>query len=257
MTHDELVELIPLLVVDALSEGEREEVRKHLSSCASCAALLQEYQSVSEQLLHSTPVTPWAPNLEMRLRARMRALQSLDSLSTLPPPEARRAWQRALNVPRWAAFAVSLAFVAVLALAAWSLWNWQASQDAVASAREDSEMVKLLETPGTLSVNVSGTDRAPTAMGQVILNPDNTRAYLIVNNLAPLTGDQVYQVWLTRDGQRDNAGTFTVDSKGHALVRIWASKPWSSYQEIGVTLEPGRGSQWPTTPCLIGGPLRY
>src|SRR5438128_2389660 len=68
--------------------------------------------------------------------------------------------------------------------------------------------------------------------------------------------DQIYQVWLMVNGnQRDNAGTFTVDQKGHATARIWASQPWNTYQEIGITLEPAKGSQWPTTPRLIGGPL--
>ena len=33
MNHDELVELVPLLAVDALSAEERDEVRKHIAGC--------------------------------------------------------------------------------------------------------------------------------------------------------------------------------------------------------------------------------
>jgi hypothetical protein len=113
-----------------------------------------------------------------------------------------------------------------------------------------------LQTPGTRTLPIKGTDNAPQAMGDLIINPDNARAYLIINNLKPNAVDQIYQVWLVVNGnQRDNAGTFTVDQKGHATARIWASQPWNTYQEIGITLEPGKGSQWPTTPRLIGGPL--
>ena len=85
MNHDELVELVPLLAVDALSAEERDEVRKHIAGCRSCTALLADYHSVTDELLRGVPVAAWAPNLETRLRARMYTREHGED-----PPEIQR-----------------------------------------------------------------------------------------------------------------------------------------------------------------------
>ena len=251
MNHDELVELVPLLAVDALSAEERDEVRKHIAGCRSCTALLAEYEAVTDELLRGVPVAAWAPNLETRLRARMLALKAA------PPGATPR--RRALPAParsRWAIMAAALVLLSLLAFGVGVWWSAQNAPVAVTPSSETAELTQLLQTPGTRTLPIKGTDNAPQAMGDLIINPDNARAYLIINNLKPNAVDQIYQVWLMVNGnQRDNAGTFTVDQKGHATARIWASQPWNIYQEIGITLEPGKGSQWPTTPRLIAGPL--
>ncbi len=249
--HDDLAERVPLLAVGALDEDERAELLKHVSGCRTCTALLDDYQAVAAELLRSVPIAPWAPNLETRLRARRLALRA-----TPPAPAPRRSALPMLPRSRRVLAGAAVVLLLLLGFSAVLWWNAQNSQVAVAPNGDTAELTQLLQMPGTVALPINGTPNAPQAVGQVILNPNNARAYLIVNNLAPLTGDQTYQVWLTAPGnQRDNAGTFTVDQKGHATARIWASKPWNNYLEIGVTLEPGKGSQWPTTPRLIGGPL--
>ncbi len=249
MTHEELTELMPLLAVGALSDAERDEALRHLKTCRSCAAELTEYQSATNELLRGVPVAPFAPNLETRLRARML------SLNTMPTADApRRAVLSLRGVRRATLTLVSLAAILLLAFGAWSWWS---AQNSIAENSDTVEMSKLLEAPGTTSLNIKGTDRAPTALGQVIFNPDNMRAYLIVNNLPSLPANQIYQAWLTPpDYRRDKAGTFTVDSKGHASVRIWAAKSWSLYKEIEVTAEPLGGSPSPTTPRVMLAVLR-
>ncbi len=257
MTHDELQELIPLMAIDAVSDAERSEVRAHIAVCTSCATLIAEYEQVATALLKGTPATALPAQLETQLQGRVRALQAASVIQRAPTRDMRSFWQKTFSLPRWAVLGLCAVVALLLMVSGWAVATVQSNQTTAAGSSEDAEIAKLLEAPGTVSVNIKGTDRVPAAMGQVILNPESARAYLIVNNLAPLAQDQVYQVWLTRDDQRDSAGTFTVDGRGHASARIWASQPWSAYQEIGVTIEPARGSAWPTTPRLIGGPLRY
>ncbi len=255
MNHDELIESIPLLAIDALSEAERDEVRQHIAQCPSCARLLAEYERVGVALLQNVPPVALPPQLAMGIRGRVGALQAASLKPRVPQPVARNIWQKPLALPRWATFGAVAILLLIALMSIGGLVISQSNQASRARGGDDTEIVRLLQTAGTTSINIKGTDGAPTAMGQVILNPESARAYLIIHNLTPLSADQTYQVWLVRDGQRDSAGTFSVDSQGHATARIWAPKPWSAYQEIGVTLEPARGSQWPTTPRLIGGKL--
>src|SRR5438045_2218897 len=120
MNHDELVELVPLLAVDALSAEERDAVRKHIAGCRSCTALLAEYQSVTDKLLQAVPAAAWAPNLETRLRARMLALKAAP-----PGPAPRRL---ALPTParsRWPLVASALALLLLLAFGIGVWWSAQ------------------------------------------------------------------------------------------------------------------------------------
>ena len=240
MTHPELIESIPLLAIDALPEPERSVLRRHVATCASCRRLLAEYEQVSAALLTSVPTADLPSGLEQRLRARVTG--------TLPlrQPPARPGW-RAL--PRWAWAAAAAALVVVL-LGAGLLWRTPAEQPQL-----PAEAAQLLQTPGTVRVSIKGTDRSPNAWGQAIVNPVSPVGYLLVDNLETLPPQQVYQVWLYRNTEKDSAAVFTVDTKGHAGVHLWAPRTLSDYQEMGVTVEPKGGSPWPTTPRVINGAL--
>jgi Anti-sigma-K factor rskA, C-terminal len=65
----------------------------------------------------------------------------------------------------------------------------------------------------------------------------------------------VYQVWMRDNTGRVNGGTFRADGEGRAIAVIQAPQPLSSYNDIGITVEPVMGSDWPTTPRIVGGKL--
>src|SRR5881296_2323067 len=97
MTHEELIELVPLLAIDALPEAESTEVRRHLSTCASCRQLLSEFDNVGAALLTSVPAveppTSIAANLRQWVASQQRAPHSSDRSKT---------GRRLPVLPRWA-----------------------------------------------------------------------------------------------------------------------------------------------------------
>jgi anti-sigma-K factor RskA len=242
MTHDELAESIPLLALDALPGAERDALRRHVATCRSCRQLLAQYEQVTDALLADVPPAPPPAGLEQRLRQRIAGV------SQVRAPQAGRSVPRAL--PRWAWAGAALALLVVLIGLALLL-------RAPEGKPEDSEVAKMLQTPGTVRVSIKGTDRSPNSIGEAIVNPISPVGYLLVDNLSALPEKQVYQVWLFRSSDKDSAALFTVDDKGHAAVHLWAPRALNAYQEMGVTVEPLGGSPWPTTPRVINGTLAH
>ena len=243
MTHEELIELVPLLAIDALPEAESSEVRRHLLTCASCRRLLSEFDDVGAALLASVPtVEPpaaVAANLRRWVASQQRAPQSSDRA---------KIGRRLPVLPRWAWIGAAFAVLALLAIGVYSLIPQTADSP-------DNEMAQLAKTPGMVNVSIKGTDAAPKSWGRVVANPDSADGYLMVGDLASLPPQKAYQVWLVRDTERNSAALFTVDTTGKATVRLKAPDAIRNYREVGVTVEPVGGSPWPTTARVIGGVL--
>ncbi|MEK7874219.1 MAG: anti-sigma factor, partial [Chloroflexota bacterium] len=51
-----------------------------------------------------------------------------------------------------------------------------------------------------------------------------------------------------------NGGTFTVDANGRGQMLVRAPLPITSYQSMGVTVEPMGGSPGPTGARMLRGP---
>ena len=100
-----------------------------------------------------------------------------------------------------------------------------------------------------------GSETAPEARGWIYVDPGTADALLVAYKLPPLGPDRAYQLWLVRDGGRDDGGVFQVDTRGFGILRIQAPMPFASYQRVGITEEPASGSPGPTSARVIGGKL--
>jgi anti-sigma-K factor RskA len=243
MTHEELIELVPLLAIGALPDAESTEVRRHLLTCASCRQSLAEFEDVGTALLASVPVVELPASIAANLRQRVASPQRA------PHASDRAKSGRPLPVlPRWAWIGAAFAVLALLAIGAYALIPQTPDSP-------DNEMAQLVKTPGMVNVSIKGTDAAPKSWGRVVANPDSANGYLMVGDLASLPPQKAYQVWLVRDTERNSAALFTVDTSGRATVRLKAPDAIRNYREVGVTVEPAGGSPWPTTARVIGGAL--
>jgi anti-sigma-K factor RskA len=243
MTHEELIELVPLLAIDALPGTESAEVRRHLLTCVSCRQLLAEFEDVGAALLASVPAVEPPASIAASLRRRVASPQRAPHAG-----DRAKSGRRLPVLPRWAWIGAAFAVLALLAIGVYSLIPQTPDSP-------DNEMAQLAKTPGVVNVSIKGTDAAPKSWGRVVANPDSANGYLMVANLASLPPQRTYQVWLTRDTERSSAALFTVDTSGTATVRLKAPDAIRYYREVGVTVEPAGGSPWPTTVRVIGGAL--
>jgi anti-sigma-K factor RskA len=245
----------PLLAAYALGEHDPEiaqQLEAHLADCQCCRESLASYRAVTQYLPLSVPTTPPAPDLRDRVVGRVAAAaQGQNTLASTPAkPQPWRRWER-----------VALAFNAVLLLAM-LFWNLslmqpqQALEDHEEAAIDWGQVAQIFNTPGLQSFTLtSDNSSAPMANGTLWFTPEQAEGCLVVQDMPQLPSEQVYQLWLLQGEQRTSGGTFYVDSEGNGWLLISLATPLSSFERIGVTIEPDGGSPGPTTPRLIGGDL--
>src|SRR5262249_25686457 len=119
--------------------------------------------------------------------------------------------------------------------------------DRVASVlASDSLAVKPLEPAATTL----------RASGYVFLDPTSGTGMLMCHDLPPIEQGHAYQVWFVRGNDRVSGGMLWPDRGGDGYAMIQVPQDLQSFDSIGLTDEPGSGSAWPTTPKVMGTPLK-
>lgn len=272
LTCAEAMELAPAYVLGALEPAELATVRAHLQECPEAHPAFAELGSVVPALARSVPITAPAPDLGARIMAAARAeaaraasvaalgRPALGDASHLteavprrgpngdarPEPERRPfAIVQLLRAPRWAAVA---AVLVVTVLGVWGL-QLQGTVAGLTAYRDGvTAVVDAAAAPGA-RLAVLRAAGGPSGLAAV----SSSGLTLVVRDLAPTSGRQVYEAWLIgSDGQPLPAGSFGVGGDG--IGRLVARMP---VEEAGVvvalTREPGPGATTPSLPVLIQG----
>lgn len=120
---------------------------------------------------------------------------------------------------------------------------------------EQQPLTDLLFAPQTYNVSLPGTEESPEARGELIVNPAQEEALLLVDGLPPLPEGQVYQVLLIYDTGHDTADTFQVDTQGESVILIHSQRPLGNFTAVGISIEPEGGSVQRTGEIMILGEL--
>jgi anti-sigma-K factor RskA len=224
MNCQEFEELFGAYTLDALSAEERQVVDLHLVTCTKCKRTVEQLQEIVDLFPLSVPAIEPPPLLKAQIMAHIQTAQA--TYGTLPPPERAIVHSRRRRL-RWqnSLLAASLLLLLVL-LGGMTFWNLSLH-----------EQVALLSTrvPQPVTYTIHGINGS-TATGEVIYYPQQQITVLLLRDLPPLTGAQVYQGWLFQ-GQhpvsigllnREN-GTVTLDFQGEI----------SKYSVAAVSLERG------------------
>lgn len=278
MDCKEAEELFVPYLLGALDSRERQALEEHLDTCQRCS--LETYGGGEAVARLASAV----PRLKVPARVKQRLFAVVDAelaqrrpVSPGPRSQAPGRGGTGRLAMAWARIAAALVLVVGLALA--GFWFDQRvdrlTRDNRALQRELSNLMErevqltnmvmqqrylsyITAAPG-VSVNMLwGTEWSAKAWGMLACcaAADNaTLAFLVVLNLPPLPADQVYQVWLFKEGQRYSAGTFTVDSTGYGQAAIIPVAPLFEFDAIAVTVEPSGGSPRPTGASVMLGDL--
>jgi len=188
--HDSVVDLIPLLALDALEGHELRRAQSHARVCDQCGRELARYQSVSAALASEGP----APrHVWDRIVAAIEDQPADVPLAAEQSPTIARPTSRRLSWPTAVAAAVAIVF-AGLAVAGWS-------QDPF----EDLGIVaaRAADEPGSYVGDfiVDGE-----SVASVVLTPDGRGFVVPGEGLEPLPGDRVYQLWVVTPDDRVISG---------------------------------------------------
>lgn len=229
MNEEHITELLPAYTLGGLESDEARQVEKHLQSCPHCRSEWTAFNETAGAVLASVPPVSPPARVKEALLAQVRPPRAAGSAGL-------QGWL-AKTAPVWAL----AAFVLLALLVA---TNWNRIQRGVADTTPAAEFI---------FITLAGTDEAPGAVGVLVISPEGTAGSLVVDGLPPTGPDRQYQLWLIRDEQRTNGGTFSVDEAGYGVLAIEAPQPLGDYLNFGITIEPAGGSPGPTGPRVMGG----
>jgi anti-sigma factor RsiW len=281
MAHEQAQEALEALALDALDADERVAVLAHVAGCAVCQTEIALLQATAAKLSYAVRPVPMSGAQRDRIRARLVGRAIADRAQ--PPAEIHSAPNTRILVPHpgakghgerhwleskasWLAMAASLvAAVSVATLyqvtkerdtirAAYQFAQSRAAQvDSLKATVEDrNRMVANLTGPQVTVVTLTSEGiRAPSA--RMFWDQSVNAWTFVAHNLpSPKTG-RTYQLWLVTAKQKINAGTFTPDANGDAVVRKTFPLPKDALAAVAVTDEPSAGSPQPTTTPIIVG----
>ena len=280
---DDASDLAASFVLGALEPAEADAVRAHLAGCPEAHAEFAELGSVVPALFETVDVVAPPPALRDRILAAAADTQRIadtqravdtrriaDTQRAVAPvaaPEPRRV----IEIPRrsdavrpsgpismfrrpvWAAVAIAAA-LAVVALGAWNLQLRDQINGLTAYRNGVAAVLDQASQPGA-QLAVLTDPAGQGASGLAVVAKGGTGVSLVMRDLAPTIGTEVYEAWLIAG---ENApvpiGGFTVDATGIATFTTTAPAPGAGATlAVALTKEPGPGATTPTKPIIAVG----
>lgn len=257
----------------SLNTPDHEAVHHHLDWCAACRSereLLEEATKVLPAALK--PISPPDTLRAQVLNEAFRVRPPIAAVRNWAPPdstvtESRNVGSRSVGSrTRWETdsrkldsqtrwlhnrlfrrllpWSVSVAlFVVCLALTQ----NLLTETHRVTALQQE-----LVHTATTVALRP--TQYLQGASGRVVIIPAKNGVKLIVSvaNAKPTLGAEVYHVWLLNHGQRNSAGTLTVNRQGIGVLQVSLNGTKAKFDSIGITLEPNAMTKVPTGPKVLG-----
>ena len=210
--HDDLLDLVAVYALGAVSAEEARAVTAHLAVCAECRA---EYERLK------LPADAVALSVDDRLDAVNCAPMKARLMSAID------AQERAPRSTRPMAFVTALALAAAIVFGIFSF-----------NAERKIEELQL-----------QGARVYRVAEGEIYKTPQ--RVYIIMRTLPALPAGRVYQAWTLAPGAKTVAPslTFLPDAQGFVVVSLPESA--TNVSAVAISVEPRGGSSAPTTKPLF------
>ncbi len=279
-------DLAASFVLGALEPAEADAVRAHLAGCPEAHAEFAELGSVVPALFETVDVVAPPPALRDRILAaaadtqrstaadtqRLADTQSAaDTQRAIPFPSAAKTARPAMEIPRredparsmgpssffrrpvWGAVAIAAA-LAVVALGAWNLQLRDQINGLTNYRNGVAAVLDQASQPGA-QLAVLTDPAGPGASGLAVVGKGGTGVSLVMRDLAPTTGTEVYETWLIAGANAPvPIGSFTVDATGIATFTTTAPAPGDAPTlAVALTKEPGPGATTPTNPVIAVG----
>ncbi|MBV9324072.1 MAG: anti-sigma factor [Chloroflexi bacterium] len=256
---EEFLDLAAGVALDAADADDVRRVEEHAQTCPACRGWFDELRTVAAGLGTLAPQLDPPPAVRERIfeavRREPRPFGVVRRL--LPRSGARRPRLSAAWLVAAASFIVAiaaLAWVAILQLQITDLRN-QALAAGEREARID-RVVSVLASDKLAIKPLQPAAAAVASSGYVFMDPNSGTGMLMCHDLPPVEQGHAYQVWFVRGNDRVSAGMLWPDHSGDGYTMIQVPPDVQSFDSIGLTDEPGNGSAWPTTPRVIGAPIK-
>jgi hypothetical protein len=219
-----------------LTEDERLQFEAHLATCPTCQEELEQLEAlVGGVAFLSEPAEP-PSGMKARILDNVFAEDDMEKESKAdePTPITPFTATKKNQKTSWGALALAAALMLSLVGNGYLLLN-----------QDDPSGIALTET-----VPLEGDSE-----GVAYLAEQDGQRQLIVqtNGLDALESNEVYQVWLLKDGSPIPTGAFVTDDKGNGTViyTLDSTESETDWDTVAVTKEPERGNTTPVGDIVL------
>jgi anti-sigma-K factor RskA len=236
--HEELRDELAAYALGALPPEEAAQLERHLADCESCRDRLRWLGPAVDMLGASVEQLTPPSELRERLMETVRA-----EAAPSPQPDAAASakaqgrawagwggWSRLLLRP-------ATAFVAVVLIVAGVAAGYALRGD------EDDRTT-------TIAAQAASPDFEGDVSAELVRRGDN--GALHIQEMPPISRDEVYEVWVQRGDAVEPASTFVLNRDGSAVAAVPGLEDADA---VLVTLEPYGGSEQPTTEPVLRASL--
>ena len=224
--------------VDAVDDVERVAFERHLAQCDACTAEVESLRAAAGQLAQISLAGP-PPSLRASILAEIDTVRPAPPVVSLSAHRRERARRRPASL---LAAAAALVLVGGVGATVWHPWE---SSDSSQVAEAPSGAAQRVIDAADAKTFTETTDDGVTLT--VTHSRSLDRSVLSASGLAPLSDEQVYELWLEQDGELVAAG-FLKDPTSATVLQGDST----TAALAGVTIEPAGGSTEPSMNNLIG-----
>ncbi|MBT9312432.1 anti-sigma factor domain-containing protein [Leptothoe kymatousa] len=242
-----LDELAADYVVGNLSAAEADEFARLMVENPELRSEVDRLEKTVGLMLNELPMMAPPSSLRDTVLAGAEDV-SADVPLASSPPLARRTWV----LGAVAAGATLLSLVLGVNNYRLRLAN-QGLQTELLAAGPAQQAQLILQQPATRFYDFAGTDQAKNAVGNMIVDTDGLEAAIAFKDLAPLSTDQTYALWVSYQGQYIPCGDFQPGQNGTVFATlempaVYQSRPW--VKDVIVTVESTDLPPQPTGPIV-------
>ncbi|MFC3419905.1 anti-sigma factor domain-containing protein [Salinicoccus hispanicus] len=231
MNHKEACDLLIDYYNDQLEPEEKEAFRQHLKTCDSCQEELAEWEALNAELIEAIPLVDPPEGMKNRVLGNVFSEETPQSDQKVQPMKKK---QRSFRVPF---MAVAAALLLSVIGNVYMLAGREETRDLAQVLLEEESAISLSPASETLDMD------AKVAMHE---SEEGQTLVLEATNFTNLNEDEVYQVWLLREGEPYRAGTLVPNEEGQGYVVFNLDEETEiDWDMVAITVEPSPHNQLP------------
>lgn len=261
MSQHEQSENVEMYVLGGLSDEEQQEFEDHLQNCSECQHAVHELQEVVGLLpLASEPVEPPSGMKDRVLSHTLGEEHQAQVDEKKGEPAPSPSVKRPVRWRRWSGLGIAGLSAATVILGVFSIQQQEEinelQQELVATEEQLGQAEEELDDPmqfsGSVELSAATEDSVADGLAMMVVDSDATHLMVLADDMPELEGNEAFQVWLMRDEEPVNAGTFHTDNGQGALHYTFEQ---SGYDTVAITHEPDAEGDEPRGEMVLAAEL--
>ncbi|WP_284036551.1 anti-sigma factor [Neobacillus sp. 114] len=243
-------ENLSLYMINELTALEKEEFERHLKTCTHCQHELESLQGLWQTLSYEVEEVDVPETLKADvMNFIFEENEAPQQEQKVKPTKKGFIDLIKLNFKKhFSPLSTAVAVVLVIGLVGLFWNNLQLKETITALETKEADPSQIVSTH-----ILKGQGLAASANGNAYLIQEGSTTNLVIelNNMPRTKDEEVYQVWLLKNGTRQNAGTLKPDQNGNGLITYRLPQSLS-FDAIGITLEPNPKNTQPQGQKVMG-----